>query len=694
MLISVTSFIMKFIILKIAFLFLCLNVQAQLIKPIKWSYSLSQKEVKIGETVELIFKAEIDEVWYLYSSDFDPNLGPTVTTFSFEKSNTFKTIGKIRPVGAKEKYDSTWEGKVRFFKKHAEFRQTVKILTANPVIKVNFYYQVCSDIEGKCIPFTEDYVFENIKVIALEKKNDSNEIVDSTPTDSSTEVATIVKTQEKNSEKNAALSTPEISKPKDTSLLIYLLLAVGSGFIALMTPCVYPMVPMTVSLFTKHSKSKKQAVTKAVIYGLSIIVIYTLLGLIPAMIYGPEYANLLSTHWLTNIIFFFVFVIFGLSFLGMFEITLPSSIVNKVDSQADKGGYAGIFFMAFTLVLVSFSCTAPFIGTILIEAQGGLAIKPILGMLAYSATFATPFMIFAMFPSLLKTLPKSGGWLNVVKVTLGFVELALALKFLSVADLVYHWRILDREIFIAIWIVIAVLLGIYLLGKIKLSHDSEVTHTPVSRLVLSMVPFTFAVYLFPGLFGAPLKALSGLLPPLDNHDFNLSSLVIQEGKSENNICEIPKHADFLHLPHGLQGYFDYKQAIDCAKEKNLPVFIDFTGHGCANCRRMEANVWSDPKVLTILKKDYLVVALYVDERKEVSESEWVKGYDGKIKKTIGDINHNYEISRFKNAAQPYYVLVNPHTEEVLVKDIIGYEPDIEKFVQYLEEGKKNFKNLN
>ncbi len=495
----------------------------------------------------------------------------------------------------------------------------------------------------------------------------------------------------------ATETTSTKAESKDASLWLYLLLAMSSGFIALMTPCVYPMVPMTVSLFTHRSQSRKEAVFKAFIYGLSIVIIYSLLGLVPAAFYGVDYANLLSTHWLTNIIFFVVFILFGMSFLGMFEITLPSSFVNKVDTQAEKGGYSGIFFMAFTLVLVSFSCTAPFIGTILIEAQGDLAIKPVLGMLAYSVTFATPFTIFAMFPSLLKSLPKSGGWLNEIKVTLGFVELALAFKFLSVADLVYHWGILDREIFIAIWIVLSILLGAYLLGKLKFSHDSEVKQTSVARLMMSLIPFVFAVYMLPGMFGAPLKALSGLLPPMDRHDFDLPKLIAKNNsafsnKSENNkLCDQPKYSDILHFPHELQGYFDYAQAIQCAKEKNLPVFIDFTGHGCANCRRMEANVWSDSKVFGILNTDYVLVALYVDERTELPESEWVTGSDGSIKKTLGKINHNLEISRYNNAAQPYYVLLNPFTEEPLVKEIIGSEPDINKFVQYLEEGKKNFK---
>lgn len=527
----------------------------------------------------------------------------------------------------------------------------------------------------------------NLIIQDLKTKLDEKQSGTTTAVDDSTKI----------NQGGTVIGDPPPEDPQDTSLWLYILLAMSSGLIALLTPCVYPMVPMTVSLFTKKSQSKREAVFKAFIYGLSIVAIYTLLGLVPAAIYGVEYANLLSTHWLTNLVFFAVFMIFGASFLGMFEITLPSAFVNRVDAQADKGGYAGIFFMAFTLVLVSFSCTAPFVGTILIEAQGGLAIKPVLGMLAYSMTFAAPFTIFAMFPSLLKTLPKSGGWLNEIKVTLGFVELALAFKFLSVADLVYHWGILDREVFISIWIVLSVLLGVYLLGKLKFSHDTAVMHhTSVARLLLSIIPFTFALYLLPGLFGAPLKGLSGLLPPMDRHDFDLSGLIVKQSaegnKKSTKLCDIPKYSDILHLPHGLEGYFDYNQAIKCAQEKNLPVFIDFTGHGCANCRRMEANVWSDSKVFNILNNDYVMLALYVDERTEVPESEWVKGDDGSIKKTIGKINHNLEITRYNNAAQPYYVLLNPYDESLLVKKIIGFERNADKFVEYLEEGKRNFKS--
>lgn len=482
----------------------------------------------------------------------------------------------------------------------------------------------------------------------------------------------------------------------DNSLWGYMLVAFGAGFLALLTPCVFPMVPMTVSLFTKSSKTKKQAVLKAVVYGLSIVLIYTTLGVVPALFLGSDYANFLSTHWLTNIIFFVVFVIFGLSFLGMFEITLPSSWINKVDRQADRGGYYGIFFMAFTLVLVSFSCTAPFVGTILIEAEGGIAAKPILGMLAYSSAFALPFTIFAMFPSLLKSLPKSGGWMNVMKVSLGFLELGLAMKFLSTADLVYGWGILDREIFIALWAMLAILLGFYLLGLYQLPHDSDHgKRISVARLSLSFVPFSFAIYLLPGMFGAPLNALSGLLPPNDRHDFDLPKIVRQifneKEQSSAVQSEEIKYSDYFHFPDGFSGYYDYKQAVEVAKKQKKPIFIDFTGKGCVNCRLMESYVWKQPSVKKILNNDYVMLALYVDVRYKLPESEWIKKEDGDVLTTIGEVNHYLE-KKFGNSAQPYYVLLDPYTEQPLVQPIIGYERDVEAFTKYLQTGVSNFKS--
>ena len=396
--------------------------------------------------------------------------------------------------------------------------------------------------------------------------------------------------------------------------------------------------------------------------------------------------------------FFLIFVIFAASFFGMFEITLPSWMINKSDKNAERGGITGPFFMAFTLVLVSFSCTGPLVGSILVEAATVAWLEPIIGMLGFSIAFALPFALFAFFPAWLSKMPKSGGWLNSVKVVLGFLELALGLKFLSIADQTYHWGILDREVYLAIWIVIFVLMGFYLLGKIKFAHDSDVKFISVPRLAMVIITFSFVVYLIPGMFGAPLKFLSGYMPPAQSHDFDLNAIVRENVKlmapddDEPSTCETAKYHEFLHLPHGLEGYFDYEQALSCAKTLNKPLFIDFTGHGCVNCREMEANVWSDPKVLKILQEDYIVAALYVDDKTAVPESEWVlSSADGKLKKTVGKIYADLQIHNFNINAQPYYVLLG-HEGEILVRPR-AYDLDVDAFVKFLKEGKQHFVDL-
>ncbi|MCH8318169.1 MAG: thioredoxin family protein [Bacteroidetes bacterium] len=503
---------------------------------------------------------------------------------------------------------------------------------------------------------------------------------------------------------------------KPYSLLGFMLLAFAAGLVALLTPCVFPMIPMTVTFFTTDSGGRRKSAVKiAIFYGLSIIFIYTFLGIIVAMLFGPAAANFLSTHWLPNVLFFLVFVIFGLSFLGMFEITLPNWLINKADAQSDKGGLYGAFFLAFTLVLVSFSCTGPIVGAILVESAGGQLLKPTLGMFSFSLAFAIPFSLFAIFPSWLRSLPKSGGWLNSVKVVLGFLELALALKFLSIADQVYHWGILDREVYLAFGIVIFTLMGFYILGKVRLPNDSEVKVISVTRLVLSLITFTFVIYLVPGMFGAPLKALSGYLPPLTSHDLDLPEIIRQNATAnlddadKGNICDKPIHSDDLHLPHGLKGYFDFQQGLACAKKLEKPVFLDFTGHACVNCREMESNVWAKPEVLKRLKNDYVIIALYVDDKKELDESQWYTSdkihfatkynlpkaiespnYDDKVKKTIGKQNANLQIIMFNNNAQPYYLLLD-HNGEKLAEPKT-YDKDWKNFVKFLDEGLKVFEN--
>ncbi len=449
------------------------------------------------------------------------------------------------------------------------------------------------------------------------------------------------------------------------------------------------MIPMTVTFFLKDGQSKQAGIRQALFFGISIIVIYTIAGTIFALAFGAEGLNSLATHWIPNLLVFAIFIVFALSFLGLYEITAPHKLVNKADQAAEKGGYTGVFFMSATLVLVSFSCTIPIVGNVLVLAAGGEVIKPVLGMFAYSLAFAIPFALFAMFPGWLKSLPKSGGWLNTVKVTLGLLELALSLKFLSIADQTYHWGILDRDTNIALWIVIFGVLGFYLMGKIRMPHDSTIEKIGVPRLMLAIATFAFVVYLIPGLFGAPLKALAGYLPPLYTHDFNL---LANEKNQMEEACEEPKYADFLHLPHGLSGYFDYDQALACARATGKPLFIDFTGHGCTNCREMEAVVWSDPEVLQRLKNDYIVVALYVDDKTDLPKSEWfTSNHDSKIKKTIGKKNADLQIANLNNNAQPFYVLVG-EDERVLAWPY-SYNRDVSSFIEFLDRGKKKFEEL-
>ena len=461
------------------------------------------------------------------------------------------------------------------------------------------------------------------------------------------------------------------------------------GIASLLTPCVFPMIPMTVTFFLKGAKEKSRAagIRKATGYGLSIIGIYTFIGTIVAVTLGAAFANWLATHWIPNVLFFLIFMFFAASFLGMFEIRMPSSLINKSDAKADKGGFIGTFFMALTLVLVSFSCTGPIIGIILIKASQGAILEPMLGMFAFSLAFALPFTLFAVFPSWLSKLPKSGGWLNTVKVVLGFLEIALGLKFLSVADQTYHWGILDREVYIGLWIVIFTMLALYLLGKIKLAHDSDMPFLKVPRLFFAMIVLAFVVYLTPGLFGHPLKALSGYLPPMSTHDFNLLGEI--RGEDENQCGDDPKYSDFLHLPHGIAGYFDYDEAMACAKAQGKPLFIDFTGHGCVNCREMEAQVWSDPAILKMLKEEFVVVAIYVDDKTPLPESEWVESkVDGKMKTTIGDKNLDFQICKFDESAQPLYATMGGN-EQLLAKPV-GYV-SVKKFKEFLEQSIVEFK---
>ncbi len=644
----------------------------KILDPVTWVFEAK----KIGDKkYDLILTASIENEWHLYSIEKVED-GPLPTEFIFEEQKGFKVIGEaIEVTKPIKEYEEVFEKEIKFFNNEAVFKVSIELTSDDESIPVvgEIAYMACND--GSCIALYTDieYAFNGKTGEQISQKSITEEVI------------TIDEEE------------PEDITGKNASLWGFFILSFLGGLAAILTPCVFPMIPMTVSFFMKEGADKAKGKMEAIVYGISIIAIYVFIGSVLAVIAGPEIANWLSTHWLPNILFFLIFVIFAFSFFGMFEITLPSWIVNKSDQKADRGGFLGPVFMALTLVLVSFSCTGPIVGTILVESAGGQVLKPIIGMLGFSLAFALPFTMFAFFPSLLDGLPKSGGWLNSVKVVLGFLELALGLKFLSIADQTYHWGILDREIYLAFWIVIFALMGLYLLGKIKFAHDSDVPFVSVPRLVLAIITFTFVAYMIPGMWGAPLKSLSGYIPPQATHDFDLNNIIRQNVKAysgsgaanESEICETPKYHEFLHLPHGLEGYFDLEQALQCAKEQNKPLFIDFTGHGCVNCREMEANVWSDTKVLKRLREDYIVVALYVDDKTKLPKDDWYKSsYDGKMKKTVGKKFADLQKEMFEVNAQPFYVLLG-HNDDVLTHPR-AYNLDIDAFVKFLDKGIENF----
>lgn len=682
------------------FLLIASSVFSQVLKPATLTAETPAGAFQVGDIIDLKIHATIEDHWHIYSVGFDPDCGPILMSVAFEKNPSFELVGELKAVNDVLHYEEVFGCDVRIFEHKGTFVQRIKILSSPLKISGTYEGQACTEA-GKCVSIDGDLLIGNIKVepkkaSSTDSKKEVGLVTPATQSpiipDTTQQQSTLTQsTSQEWSEVKGPTLDPSLIKedPQKKSLIGFFILSFLAGLAALLTPCVFPMIPMTVSYFTQ-GKTK----THAIFYGLSIIVIYTLIGAALAPLMGPETANHLSTEWIPNLIFFAVFMVFGFSFLGLFEITLPGQFINKVDQQAEKGGMMGVFFMAFTLVLVSFSCTGPLVGSILVSSAGGEFLKPIIGMFAFSLAFAIPFTLFAIFPNWLNSMPKSGGWLNSVKVVLGFVEIALAFKFLSIADQAFHWGILDREINIAIWIVIVMLIGLYLMKAFRLPGDTgkdvEDKRVSIPRLSLAIISFSFVVYLTPGMWGAPLKALAGYLPPLHTHDFDLLSAA--RNTKANEICEDPKYADFLHLPHGLKGYFDYKQALACAREQGKPLFIDFTGHGCTNCREMEAVVWSDAQVLQRLKDDYVVVALYVDDKTELPESEWFTSkYDNKVKKTIGKQNADLQIANLNNNAQPFYVLLGAD-ERVLVTPF-GYEKDVEKFVQFLDEGKKKYKAL-
>lgn len=662
---------------------------AQIQNHAKWSFEVPKKEVKVGDVIEIKFNADIDPTWHLYSTEFEVKEGPNPTEFAFKPNDSYQLIGKIKPVGFHNFYEEVWGGNTSVAEGKGSFIQKVKILKVAPQIEVAISYQTCQN-DGLCTMGTADFKINTLKVVAA--SNTETPTVEATaPTvepqvTENTQPATTPKADTIQAEATASAenisSDIPVSEPEE-SLWSFLLACFLGGLASIFMPCIYPIMPMTVSYFTKQ----EHGTGKALVYGLSIVAIFTLLGFLVSRVGGAQAANFISTHWAPNAIFFVVFILFGLSFLGLFEIVLPNSFVNSVDKQADKGGLIGIFFMALTLVVVSFSCTAPIAGSLLILAsKGNEVMRPVLGMIFFSLPFAVVFTGLAMFPKFLKSLPKSGGWLNEFKVVFGLLEFALALKFLSNIDLAYQWQVLDREVFLAIWIVLFSIIGFYVLGKLRMDKDSPVKGITIPRLLISSATFAFVVYMIPGMFGAPLRALSGWLPPEQTQDFYLTNAV-GGGTSAPALTASGRRKP--HLPHGLEGYFDYEQALAEAKAQGKPVFIDFTGFNCANCRKMEANVWPQPEVLERLKKNFVIASLYVDDKTELpKEEQFVSTYDQREKTTIGDKNADLQITKFNNNAQPFYCLVTPEGE--LLTKPVGYT-SAEEFTRFLDEGLTKYK---
>ncbi len=695
-----------------------LSLTGQILEPVKWFFS---SEKTGGNEVILKINASIDDTWHLYSKEVIED-GPFPTTITFVESPAYELVGETGELPEpEEEYDDLFGRVLKFFSDQATFTQKILVHSADSFeVRGALEFMVCDS--KQCLPPTEvDFVIPlggvTLKKSTVARQSDSvseatvKSNADKAPVQAEQKPAVQeIVPEEAISEEEVQGGTVQAAENDNTplidllpatraekrSLWSFFIISFFAGLAAILTPCVFPMIPMTVSFFLKSNKSRAKAKLQAFFYGFSIVVIYTIIGTVVALTLGANFANFLSTHWLPNILFFLVFVVFAASFFGMFEINLPNWMITRSDNNADKGGLVGAFFMAFTIVLVSFSCTGPIVGALLVASAGGEILEPVVGMFGFSLAFAFPFTLFAFFPGWLNGLPKSGSWLNSVKVVLGFIELALGLKFLSIADQTYHWGILDREVYLALWIAIFTFLGFYLLGKLRFHHDSKLEYISVPRLILAILTFGFVIYMLPGMNGAPLKALAGYLPPMSTLDFNLSEQnnaqdgQLQEARFKGNVCEPPLYGDLLKLPHGLVGYFDYEQGMECAQELNKPVFIDFTGHGCVNCREMEANVWSAPGVLERLRKDYVIIALYVDDKTRLPEDRWfTSDYDGRVKKTIGKSNADFQISRFQVNAQPYYVLLD-NAGELLIEPR-AYDLDIENFISFLDEGKREFR---
>ncbi len=659
----------------VTFLGACLINQgtyAQEEKTVKWTYSA--EAVDNGEVV-LHFKAVIDKAWHMYSIDL-PEGGPQSTAFNYTADKGYKLVGKMSFQPAPiEEFDEVFKIKVRYFGGKVEFTQKIQPLGAK-VVKGVIEYQTCK--EGTCAFNEADFAIAipetKAGIAAVAVSTDTTTALASTPSEE---------------QSNAMVAEVAAPKKEQKSMGAFIIIAILAGLGALLTPCVFPMIPMTVSFFMSNKSSRFGAITQALVFGLSIIFVYTMLGVIVALPgVGADFTDKIISHWSTNLIFGVLFIAFAASLFGVFEIVLPSWMASKTDSKAEKGGLIGAFFLGLTTVIVSLSCVGPFVGALLIESAGGVAIRPVVGMFSFSAAFALPFVLLAAFPSLMKNLPKSGGWLNSVKVVMGFILLAFSLKFILVLNDSFGLTFLSREVFISLWIAIFALLGLYLLGKIKFKFDSDLKHVGYGRLLMAIFAFAFVAYMIPGLTGAPLKMISGFLP---TESENRSIVTSQSAPSAipATLCDAPMYADKLHIANNLAGYFDYDQALACAKKQNKPLFIDFAGHFCSNCKLMDANVISDPRILKILSEDFVFVELYTNDKTLIPEAEWFTStFDGNKKKTLGEKNKDIQVGKFHINGLPYYMAID-HNEKPLVEPY-PFNENIDSFIEMLERAKAEF----
>jgi thiol:disulfide interchange protein DsbD len=641
---------MKRILFSVFLLTTALLASSQIVEPVKWNFS--QNKISDNE-FELVFTATIEEGWHMYSTDL-PEGGPIKTSFYFENVENAELVGEPTPnKEVVEEFDNSFQMNLRWFEEEVSFTQKVKV-TGTGTVAGYVEFMSCDD-ETCTPPMEAEFSFELTG----------------------------------GAQQTAAAETTDDSSNRNYWSIFFL--AFLGGFAALLTPCVFPMIPMTVSFFTKQSKTKAKGIRNGIWYGISIIIIYVILGTVVTAVFGAESLNSLSTNPWFNLFFALLLFVFAFSFMGAFEIVLPSSWVNAVDKKADKGGLLGIFFMAFALALVSFSCTGPIVGALIVEAarSGGLA--PVVGMLGFSLALAIPFALFAAFPGWLNSLPKSGGWLNSVKVVLGFLEFAFAFKFLSIADMVLDLHILEREVYIAIWIAIFMGLALYLWGKIKLPHDSPTTHLPVSRFVLGTMVFAFVIYMIPGLWGAPVKLISGFPPPVDYAESPLGVGRTQPAGAVATGHSAGTMASGMHIgPHGIPLFDDYDKALAHARETGKPLLIDFTGKGCTNCRKMEDNVWVKQEVKNKFLEDYVVVSLYVDLKTKLPEEEqYVSETTGRKVRSVGNKWTDFQISRFHRNTQPYYVILDENENQI--GEGYSYDPDPDDFIEWLNEGLTKFK---